>query len=398
MKEVRALMQGVQSALGKRPSQQYSLAVVSGVVLAASVLMYLLANRYVHHRHWMGVWNSTVAGRSHSIGETSSVFEPGEHAPGVILLDGKVAPNLRTAFRNANDGSQIQIGAGSYNEAAHIRADNVKIIAEPGAVVFGKAIQGKAAIVATGNNIYIEGLECHSIRVRDRNGACVRVGKGNLTLNRVYFHHAQTGLLQTPNGGELVIENSRFENLGESVFAHGIYTAGSKLIIRNSVFLNQRSGGHEIKSRSKYIEINGSVIAAAISGDSRLVDIPNGGDMILRDNVFVEGKASQNADLFSWSVEKFKYNGKVIIENNIIISDKPVANLLSTGAKPDSIRIENNVVVGSIWGIDKNNNTVFESRERAGLSAAPSVPRLDNYPIPTQVLKDITLPLSVGDN
>ncbi|NIB43111.1 right-handed parallel beta-helix repeat-containing protein [Pseudomaricurvus alkylphenolicus] len=397
MAEIRMCIETTRARVFGLRSHPYGIYIFLCLVPVIGLILYVFIERFVHHRHWMWAWNSVVADETQSL-DHGPAFVSGTHAPGTILVDGVQANSLREAFRGVKDGSLIQIGAGAYNEAAVLKADNVKLIASPGAVIFGKAAKGKAAIVTKGRNIYIDGLECHSVKVADRNGACIRMEKGSLSLNRVYFHHAQSGVLQTPGAGELVVENSRFENLGDNPYAHAIYSSGSKLIVRNSVFLNQRGGGHEIKSRSKYTEITGSVIAASIGDDSRLVDIPNGGDVIMRDNVFVEGVASQNADLFSWSVEKSKYTGDVIIENNIIVSDKPVANLLSTGDEPELTRIENNVVVGNIWGIDDDYNTVFESREQAGLEVAPNVPRLGQYPMPNKLPKDTIPTLSVDAN
>ncbi|MCJ8322175.1 MAG: VanZ family protein, partial [Colwellia sp.] len=243
---------------------------------------------------------------------------------GAIYLNDKPMENLDKAFSLAKDYDTIRLSKGYYQQAGILKANNVSILAEDGAVIFGKTKEGKGALVIRGDNTYIEGLECHSIYVPDNNGVCIRLEGKGITLNKVYFHHAQGGLLGSKKGGDIIIENSRFEHLGDGAFYHGIYTlAPSRLFINNSYFLNNRNGGHEIKSRSTHTEITNSVIASSQSRDSRLIDVPNGGVLIIKNNILIEGPFSENHDLLSWGVEGVTHLvGKVVIEGNTIISDK----------------------------------------------------------------------------
>jgi VanZ family protein len=299
---------------------------------------------------------------------------------GVIYLNGKPVESLVKAFAKAKDHDIIRLSKGFYQQAAVLTASHVSIIAEPGAIIFGKTAQSKGALVIKGDNNYIEGLECHSIYVPDNNGVCVRLEGKGITLNNVYFHHAQGGLLGSKKGGDIIIQNSRFEHLGDGAFYHGIYTlAPSRLFINNSYFLNNRNGGHEIKSRSIYTEITHSIIASSQSRDSRLIDVPNGGSLIVKDNILIEGPFSENHDLLSWGVEGIKHSSEqVIIKNNIIISDKFQANLISLKKQPNTFLVEGNFVVGNIKGLNKSDNFFFESREALSIKPAPFIPDLDN--------------------
>ena len=349
-----------------------------------SLLMLLIyaANRlFGSHAHWQTLYvyfnQSDVA--VHSFSLDNSVAEvPFNAKPGIVNVDGKQFDSIAKAFSAAKDNSLITIGKGYYNEAAIISANSVKVIAEKGAIIYGKAVAGKGAILVKGNDTFIQGIECHSITVSDNNGSCIRHDGYGITLDNVYFHHSQGGLLGSPKGGDIVIRNSRFESLGEGAFFHGVYTLeNTSLYIENSIFLNNRNSGHEIKSRSRHTEITNSIVASPNSLDSRLVDVPNGGTLILRGNIFVEGPFSENHDLFSWGVEGIKYpNAEVIIEENLIINDKPYANLISLKVKPNRLHIFNNISVGSINGIDEDFNTVFDSRKDASISPAPFIPNL----------------------
>lgn len=304
---------------------------------------------------------------------------PKNPVPGTISVDGVKVKNLKTALAQAKDFSEIRLTAGHYQQAGVLTADHVTIIAEPGAVVFGKAAQNKGAIVVKGDFATIDGLECHSISVASKNGVCVRLEGEGIVLKNVYFHHAEGGLLGSSKGGDIVIKNSRFEYLGHGSFFHGIYTLEkTRLIIKNSHFLNTQNGGHEIKSRSYHTEISGSIIASNDTADSRLIDIANGGVVDIRDNILIEGVMSENDDLISWGVEGLVHtNNQITITDNLLISDKSLANLMSVRQRPDKVNITNNIVVGNINGIPYGSNDFYQSRAELGLKPAPYIPRLN---------------------
>lgn len=307
--------------------------------------------------------------------DTSVAVVPYNAKPGTILLDGKIATSLQQAFRDARDFSIIEISPGHYNEAVTLTAHSVKVLADKGAVIYGKATDQKGAMLIKGDNTYIEGLECHSIAVAHNNGVCVRLEGGGITLNNVYFHHAQGGLLGSPKKGDIIINNSRFEALADSAFFHGIYSLkNTRLFIHNSRFLNTRNGGHEIKTRSSHTEITDSIVGSPTSRDSRLVDVSNGGVLILKNNTFIEGNFSENYDLFSWGVEGLEHSvNSINIRENLIISDRGRANFMSVKSPPASFVVKDNIVIGNISGIT-GDNTHLKDRASVSLPPAPYIP------------------------
>jgi VanZ family protein len=309
--------------------------------------------------------------------------------PGNIYLNGQQVEDLAVAMKKAKDFDVIRISAGLYQQAGVLMANNVRIIAEPGAAVYGATKAGKGALVIKGDNTYIEGLECHSIYVPGNNGVCIRLEGRGITLNKVYFHHAQGGLLGSRKGGDIHINNSRFEHLGDGAFYHGIYTLKeTRLYIDNSYFLNNRNGGHEIKSRSFHTEITNSVIASSESKDSRLIDVPNGGVLIIKNNILIEGPFSENHDLLSWGVEGIIHKAEtILIQDNLIISDKKSARLISFNRKPNDVKILDNIVVGDISAIPEEDNIFFDKRSELSIAPAPFIPRLDkNNTLPSKSL------------
>ena len=87
--------------------------------------------------------------------------------------------------------------------------------------LFGKPFEGKAAIVVYGGNAVIEDLRCSHIVVPSGNGACVRAEGVNITLRRVHFHDAESGVLTHWRAGRVVIEDSLFERLGAHLSTDG---------------------------------------------------------------------------------------------------------------------------------------------------------------------------------
>ena len=346
-----------------------------------SVLLIYLGNRlFGESMHWQTITHYYTDNSQQPFNIDESIaLVPENFRVGTAYLNGEPMESLKQAFEQAKSNDTVRLTTGYYQEAAVLSANNVSIFADSGAIVFGKAAQGKGALVIKGDNTYIENLECHSIFVPDNNGVCIRLEGKGITLNNVYFHHAQGGLLGSKKGGDIRIENSRFEHLGDGAFYHGIYTlAPSRLFINNSHFLNTRNGGHEIKSRSTHTEVTNSIIAASQSRDSRLIDVPNGGVLIIKNNILIEGPFSDNHDLLSWGVEGILHSGeKVIIEGNTIISDKSRARLISLKRKPEIMRIEGNIVIGNIDGLNGEDNVLFKNRAELSILPAPFIPSLE---------------------
>lgn len=293
-----------------------------------------------------------------------------------ILVDGSTYSNLSTAFRQAKNGSLILLRAGVYQQAGVLSADNVTIRGEAGVVIRSKAINGKAAMVIKGRNITIENIECYDIQVADENGACVRFQGTNLVLDNVYFHDAETGLLTGRNAGRVLIKNSKFERLGKKGQAHGIYVGGGELYIYKSQFLAGKSEGMEVKSRARKTVVEKSVIASLDGYDSRLLDIPNGGELIVKDSLLQQGNRTSNWNLIGFGLEGYKHQvNKIQLLGNIILLERKAANKL-LHIKNDKIRptVSQNMIIGKAVDQDYPDNFWFKDRQAAGIPVMPILP------------------------
>jgi hypothetical protein len=308
---------------------------------------------------------------------------------------------LSSALADAKAKDLIVLAPGLYEQGAVVDVPGLTIRGEPGAHLKGRAVQGKAALVVTANDVVIEGIECSAISVRDQNGACIRIEGDDLTVRNVYFHDNQEGILGG-RGGTLLIEGSRFERNGFGGRAHGVYIGSSveTFIFRNNQVLSTTGAGHGYKSRAQKNIIEGNIIASLDGHDSRAIDLPNGGEVIIRGNILQKGPESENHDMIGLALEGAS-NAKhtTLIEDNIFIFDllflprwqMLVGDFLGFDSakkgrvlrsrSPGPVVLRDNTVIGAHYPFDaaiiESDNRTFRSRGDAGLPPYPELPRIE---------------------
>ena len=279
------------------------------------------------------------------------------------------------------------LAEGIYNQAAVVTVDGITIRGEPGAHLSGVSVEGKAALVIKGDGVIIDGIECSQIAVSDNNGACIRIEAPNLTVRNVYFHDNQEGILGGMEGGTVLIENSVFERNGLGGRAHGVYISKrvDTLVFRNNRVLSTKGFGHGLKSRARTNIIENNVIAGLEGDDSRAIDVPNGGDVVIRGNVLEKGPNSDNRDMIGIAreIDATHDAGGVhdvnvtLIENNRIIFDG-IDGKIMTSSSPGPITMKNNTIVGTTEIgtsiVDGGGNVYFGTRAEAGMPAFPALP------------------------
>lgn len=201
----------------------------------------------------------------------------------------------------ARQGDTIRIAPGEYIDCAVWRASGLTIEATgAGAIITGKSCAGKGIFIIDGNNVTVRNLTFAHAAVPDRNGAGIRVEGHNLTIENSHFIENENGVLAAIiAGGTIRILDSEFRGNGkcDPQCAHGIYVNQIELLyIEHSRFLNQHQG-HHIKSRALRTVLIGNDIADGPTGNSSyLVDISNGGDLLMQDNTMEKGPHSENDD------------------------------------------------------------------------------------------------------
>jgi Right handed beta helix region len=304
--------------------------------------------------------------------------------------------SLHDALAVAMPGDEAVLAPGVYEEGAVITTPHLVLRGEPGAHLRGHAVEGKAALVVKAAGVVIEGIECSGIAVRDNNGACVRIEGDDLTVRNVHFHDNQQGILSGSGGGLLLVEGSLLERNGLGGQAHGVYIgrATQTFIFRNNRVLATTGAGHGVKSRAQSTIIENNVIAGLDGHDSRAIDLPNGGDVVIRGNVLEKGPNSANAQMIGLALEGDLHEvNHTLIESNLVIFDTlpvglvqrlgqalglmPPKGTVLTSESPGQVILRSNTIVAARAigsRAAEQDNRMYQSRGDAGLAPYPAVP------------------------
>jgi hypothetical protein len=204
----------------------------------------------------------------------------------------------QAAFLARNDDT-VLIDPGDYNDCAVWRANRLTIAARaPGVVFSGKTCQGKAIFVIDGSEVTVRGITFTHAAVPDHNGAGIRAEGGNLTVEDSRFIDNEEGILAggTPRVTIRVIR-SEFRGNGTCIAAcaHGIYVGGIALLDVEDSHFTDTHEGHDIKSRALRTVLRGNDISDGPTGHaSYLVDVPNGGDLLMENNTLSKGPHTDN--------------------------------------------------------------------------------------------------------
>jgi hypothetical protein len=200
----------------------------------------------------------------------------------------------------ARQGDVIRIAAGTYEDCAVWRADGLVIEgSDAGSVVIGsRTCLGKGVFVVSGSDVTVRGVTLRGARSPDANGAGIRGEGVNLTVEGVRFLDNENGILFAGvQRGMLLVRDSTFIGNGscERACGHGIYTGALELLrVERSRFLATREG-HHVKSRALRTEVLDCNIEDGPEGTaSYLIDVPNGGAVLLRGNRLSKGPRSGN--------------------------------------------------------------------------------------------------------
>jgi hypothetical protein len=284
----------------------------------------------------------------------------GPAAPGAAAMTLDVGPTrlLRTpseAAARARDGDRIEIAPGEYDDCAVWRANNLVIEGTgPGVVIAGKSCEAKGIFVIVGDDVTVRNMTLAHARTPDSNGAGIRLQGRNLTVDKVRFIDNQNGILGGAGANSTVrISDSVFERNGvcAKACAHGVYFGPVGLVhIENSRFFANREG-HHIKSRASRTEIVGCDIADGPNGTSSyLIDIPNGGSLLVRGNKLEKGPKTENESAaiaigMEGAVNKTE---QLLVENNRFTNDNRLPTALVWNLTGVPVVLRGNALSGEV--------------------------------------------------
>jgi hypothetical protein len=246
-----------------------------------------------------------------------------------------VGPNeayktLGQAVAAARAGDQIFIRAGTYrNDYAEIRAPlTITGVGGFAHLTASGMIPNKKAIVIVAADASFTNIEFSGAKVDDNNGAGIRWEAGNLTLRNCWFHDNENGILSAaiPTGAAM-IDSSKFEHNGNfSDQRHNAYIGHVRsATVTNSVFFDAVDGAG-LKSRAERNQITSNRFIDAAHWDTTgyHIDLPDGGDAVVRDNFFHREATASNRAIIHFGGEVKDPRGSLVVSDNVMQSTRDV--------------------------------------------------------------------------
>jgi len=253
-------------------------------------------------------------------------------------------------------GDVVRIDPGVYADCGIWNAARLRIEATgPGVRLVGKSCAGKGIFVIQGNDVTIRGISFEGATVPEHNGAGIRGGGNNLTVENSRFIDNENGILA--GGGPrsvLRVTGSTFIGNGACIgsCAHGIYAGQPMFLldIEDCVFQNTRTA-HHIKSRARTTLIRRTRIEDGAAGTSSyLIDIPWGGNVLIANNQMQKGPASENRNVAITIGEEGRINpgSAVYIQNNTFRNDTGHTTIFVRNAAVAPAMVRDNRLTGPV--------------------------------------------------
>jgi hypothetical protein len=225
-------------------------------------------------------------------------------APFTIAETGQGFPTLAAAVESVRDGTAtILIAPGTYHQCVVQAGGRITYkAAQPGTAIFENTVcEDKAAFVLRGRGAAVDGLVFRKFRVRDGNGAGIRIEMGDLTVTRSTFLDSQEGILGGghPTVRSITIDRSSFAGLGQCDespnCSHSVYLSVDGLVTITQCRFERGTGGHYVKLRARRVAITGnSFDDSAGRKTNYMIDLSEGGTGTIAQNMFVQGPAKEN--------------------------------------------------------------------------------------------------------
>jgi hypothetical protein len=278
---------------------------------------------------------------------------------------GQQFTTIESAVAAASPGDTVDVQAGIYTNDFVGIFKNLTLQAVGGPVQMVDTLPAdntpiNKAIIDEGGpgiSVTINGFDISGAVVPDGNGAAIRYEGGSLTLDNDYIHNNEDGILAASDpSGSITINDSEFSFNGinntptDFEGTHNIYVNDIATLTITNSYIHDANVGHEIKSRAENTIITNDRIFDNNSTASYSIDLPNGGNATIQNNVIEQGPNSQNPSIIAYGEEGLGvgYGTSVTIANNVIINDLP---------QSDSPRL---VLNGTGIPLAFQNNQVFD--------------------------------------
>jgi len=205
--------------------------------------------------------------------------------------------------------------------------------------------------VIRSDDITIENIGFKKCRVRDRNGAGIRVEGDNLNIRNCFFRENENGILcgNLKEVKKLKVEYSEFgfNGYGDGQ-SHSIYVGAIDEFTFQYNYVHHTKSGHHVKSRADLNYIRYNYLTDLDDGNaSYAIDLPDGGKAFIVGNILHQSRYTENSSLIHYGMPKSQKGHTFYIVNNTASSDRHTGVFLLNHSPAKAI-IVNNLLFGSL--------------------------------------------------
>ncbi len=281
---------------------------------------------------------------------------PTEAVTGRVLLVGsqRAVRTLREASRLAKNGDTLELDPEEFRaDVAAWPQSDLTIRCRSGQatlIAAGAHVEGKGTFVSRGTRQFFEGLSFIGSRVPDRNGAGIRIERGEVSISNCHFEDNENGILAGNDGATTVeIHDSTFVNNGSgNGLTHNLYVGTIARLAVVGCYLARSRIGHLLKSRAAETLVAYSRLSSEDGASSYELEVPNGGNASVIGNLIQQGERSENFAIISYGAESYRNsNNRLTIAFTTLVNERGrggVFVVARTGA--DKVAINDCLLVG----------------------------------------------------
>jgi hypothetical protein len=294
------------------------------------------------------------------------VLAPSAIARTLEVGPGRALTGPTQAAAVARDGDRIVFDPGVYRDCAIWGASHLTLEARLAPATMNRTVMTQSIITGPvcgeralfyflGNDILVRGLSFQHARDPGHNGAGILMEGSNLTVENSEFQDNENGVLTGgPPTSVVRVRRSVFIGNGscQSVCAHALYVGApiARLEVAGCVFLDTQVG-HAVKSRARMTVVRDTRIDDGPNGTSSyLIELPDGGDAEIVNNVLRKGLLSENKEVaISIGVESNHNPTHTLdIRGNRFTSDLPEPVVFVRNSTRTPAQLTKNTLIGHV--------------------------------------------------
>lgn len=273
----------------------------------------------------------------------------------IRVAPGSAVPTVAAAAAQAGDGDTVEIAAGDYPaDVATWAQARITVRAVGGRVRLlaqGASAGDKALWVMRGGEMRAERIDFIGARVRDRNGAGIRLERGRLTVHDCGFFDNQNGILTGNDPScELRVEDSEFGHNGAGDgYSHGLYAGHIGRLTLQGCYFHHGRAGHLLKSRAATSQVRYCRFTDEPGGQSSYeLEFPNGGDVLVLGCVIQQSAGTRNPVMLAYGLEgpRWPRNELQLVHNTWVDDRRPGGEFLRVRPGAGAVQAQHNLLVG----------------------------------------------------